>query len=204
LSVGSQVEAINNDFSGEYFAVLGIDFWDGSSSLVQNYQNATGATYPLLLNGSDYGIPQSYNCSYHYFFIIDHLGVIAWRGHFNDGLIRAQIATALENAQSTPALDIPTSTAKLHAAYPNPFNPMTSIAYQTDLEGDSQMVRLDILDLRGRVVRTLVNTTVPAGFQDEAVWDGQNAEGKRVPSGSYISRLRVGNFSQSRLLTLIK
>jgi hypothetical protein len=198
------LEAIHNDFSSDPFTLLAIDFWNGSPALVQSYRNATGVTFPLLLNGTDNGIDDAYNCSYHYFFILDHEGVIIWRGHFNDALLRSLLSSAIANVSVTPAVDIPGVSASLGAAYPNPFNPMTRIPYQTALEGGSQMVRLEILDVRGRVVRTIVNTTLPAGYQGEAVWDGLDSTGQRVPSGAYMSRLQVGKFSQSRLLTLVK
>ncbi len=198
------MEAISNDFSGESFVTLGIDFWDGSPALVQSFRDATGVTFPLLMNGAANGIGTQYNCSYHYFFVIDHEGFIYHRGFFNNSVLRAQIADALSNISVTPAFDIPSSSAKLHAAYPNPFNPMTRIPYQTALEGESQMVKLDILDIRGRIVRTIVDSSHPAGFEGEAIWDGNNSAGERVPSGTYMYRLQVGKYNQSRLMTLIK
>jgi len=198
------LEAINNDFSGDPFSLLGIDFWNGSPALVEIYRNATGVTFPLLLDGTNNGIDEAYNCSYHYYFILDHEGIILWRGHFNDALMRSTLTTAIDNAMVTPAFDVPGSSTRLHAAYPNPFNPLTRIPYQTALEGGTQTVKLDILDVRGRIIRTIVETTHPAGYQGEAVWDGNDSTGQKAPSGTYMSRLKVGQFTQSRMLTLVK
>jgi flagellar hook assembly protein FlgD len=66
-------------------------------------------------------------------------------------------------------------------------------------------VKLEILDLRGRVVRTLVNTSQAAGMRHEATWDGTSNAGRKLPSGSYISQLTVGGAEpQARILTLVK
>jgi flagellar hook assembly protein FlgD len=65
-------------------------------------------------------------------------------------------------------------------------------------------VRLDVLDLRGRVVRTLVNERQAQGRSYVANWDGRDASGQRVASGMYMSRLRVNGDEQARIMTLVK
>ncbi|MCK4577320.1 MAG: T9SS type A sorting domain-containing protein, partial [Candidatus Marinimicrobia bacterium] len=69
--------------------------------------------------------------------------------------------------------------------YPNPFNPQTTIRYQIKTPGD---VILEIFDLRGRKVDSLVNEYQQAGYYD-VVWDAQNTS-----SGIYFVRLQAGGF----------
>jgi subtilisin family serine protease len=79
----------------------------------------------------------------------------------------------------------------LHPAYPNPFNPSTIIAF--DLP-ETQHVKLEIFDISGRKVRTLVDQTVNAG-RHQVSWNGQNESGISVASGIYLYRLQAGNLS---------
>lgn len=72
-------------------------------------------------------------------------------------------------------------------ARPNPFNPTTRIPFT--IAGNSQ-VDIDILNARGQRVRILALGTRAAGTH-EAVWDGLDRSGDRLPSGTYYYRLRV-------------
>jgi hypothetical protein len=71
--------------------------------------------------------------------------------------------------------------------YPNPFNSATTIRY--DLAGPSR-VRLEVRDLRGRCIRTLVEEEQQAGVKTE-VWDGRDAAGYPAGSGVYLARMEV-------------
>ena len=73
----------------------------------------------------------------------------------------------------------------LKAAYPNPFNPRTTIGYSMP---EASHVTLRIYDLRGSLVSTLVNGPVEAG--DHAVaWNGRDDRGSGVASGVYFARI---------------
>jgi FlgD Ig-like domain/IPT/TIG domain/Matrixin len=84
---------------------------------------------------------------------------------------------------------------------PNPFNPMTMIKYELPEAG--RMVRLEIFNISGKRVRTLVSETQSAGFH-EVVWDGKSDSGEQTASGVYFYRLQAGNFSRTEKMTLIK
>ena len=71
---------------------------------------------------------------------------------------------------------------ELEQNYPNPFNPVTTIKYQ--LQKDAR-VELQVFDVIGRKVQTLVKTNQPAGFH-EVKFDG-----KGLASGVYICSLKV-------------
>ena len=77
----------------------------------------------------------------------------------------------------------------LKANYPNPFNPSTNIEYQISENGK---VALNIYDVLGQKVRTLVDEIQPAGSY-RVQWDGRDQNGKLLPSGIYFYELRSGN-----------
>ena len=88
----------------------------------------------------------------------------------------------------------------LHPNYPNPFNPETTIAFET---ARLSQVQLEIFDTLGRHVRTLVRDFLPAGAHN-AEWNGQNDFGQQVGSGVYLYRLIVGQSAQTRRMQLIR
>jgi hypothetical protein len=84
--------------------------------------------------------------------------------------------------------------------YPNPFNAGTVISYEV---GAEQHVRLEIYDLLGRSVTTLVNGTQAEGLYQEA-WDGTDRNGTPVSSGMYFFRLVQGQNVQTHKMVLMK
>ena len=88
----------------------------------------------------------------------------------------------------------------LHQNYPNPFNPVTSI--QFDIPEQSE-VRMDIYNLMGQRVATLVNNTLEPGFH-AVKWNGTNDFGKQLSSGMYIYRISANNFTSVKKLILMK
>lgn len=89
--------------------------------------------------------------------------------------------------------------------YPNPFNPQTAISF--DIPGGEQSqpvrVRLAIFDVRGRLVKVLVEKDLPAGCHT-VTWDGREANGALAPSGVYFYRLKAGKFTETRKMLLMK
>ncbi|MBH31701.1 MAG: hypothetical protein CMG71_06910 [Candidatus Marinimicrobia bacterium] len=89
---------------------------------------------------------------------------------------------------------------QLHANFPNPFNPTTSIMY--DLPEDAS-VSLMIYDITGREIRHLVNESQNAGFK-AIMWDGTNNYGYPVGTGMYLYQIKAGSFVQTRKMLLMK
>jgi hypothetical protein len=191
------------------FNMIAIDVWDGNSSQVQIFRNNTGWQLPILMNGNAAGITSDYNCPWDYFFVIDHEGFVTWRGgpqSPSHPTLAAEVQAAIDAVGTSSVGDTPRSQHTLEGAYPNPFNPATRIPYELGGgEGSSAAVKLEILDLRGRVVRTLVDSQQVTGERYEVTWDGMSNAGVRMASGTYMSRLSVdGGEPQARLLTLVK
>jgi 1,4-alpha-glucan branching enzyme len=85
-------------------------------------------------------------------------------------------------------------------AYPNPFNPSTTIPFVIARPGRVEMI---IYDISGRQVRKLVNSDHAAGSY-RATWDGRNDFNREVASGIYFLRFRSGDFQQTRKLIMLK
>ena len=94
---------------------------------------------------------------------------------------------------------LPTDYA-LHPAYPNPFNPVTTLRYDLPQRAE---VRLTIYDILGRELRTLVAGTQEPGYRS-VVWDGTDARGRPVGSGVYLYRIQAEGFTQARKMVLLK
>ena len=88
----------------------------------------------------------------------------------------------------------------LHPAYPNPFNPITSLRY--DLPEQAK-VTLTIYDLMGREITQLVNTTQEAGYRS-VKWNATDMHGKPVSAGIYLYQIRTADFVQTRKMVLLK
>lgn len=73
--------------------------------------------------------------------------------------------------------------------YPNPFNPETNISYSIPEKGK---VELNIYNIKGQKVKTLVNETQVSG-EHTVVWNGTNKQNKRVASGVYFYKLEVND-----------
>ncbi|MFC1568939.1 right-handed parallel beta-helix repeat-containing protein [bacterium] len=91
-------------------------------------------------------------------------------------------------------------TCELMQNYPNPFNPATTIHYQL---GKSSHITLEIMNLRGQRILTLVDEIKTAG--DHSVnWNGTNQFGQSIPSGVYLYYIKSGDFIQFRKLMFIQ
>jgi len=89
---------------------------------------------------------------------------------------------------------------RLASVHPNPFNPAATVAFEL---ASPQDVRLEIFDLRGRLVRILADESLPAG-RHERVWRGFDSSGKSVASGVYVVRLIAGETLEMKRMSLIK
>jgi hypothetical protein len=95
---------------------------------------------------------------------------------------------------------IPVTTALLQN-YPNPFNPTTTIAYDVATAG---RIRIEIYDVTGALVRTLVNEEKGVG-RHTATWDGRDGRGSQVHTGVYFCRMTAPGYqSPARKMLLLK
>ena len=117
-----------------------------------------------------------------------------------------RVAAATADAAGSFSLLTPGSRASglpdqfsLGQNYPNPFNPSTIIPYQ--LPADDH-VRLQVFNLLGQRIATLVDGEQPAGFHS-ARWDGTDATGRAVGAGVYLYRLQGGSKVATERMLLV-
>jgi hypothetical protein len=88
----------------------------------------------------------------------------------------------------------------LFQSRPNPFRDATAISYMLPRRARAT---LQLFDVQGRLVRTLVDGTAPAGLHT-VTWDRRANDGQRAASGVYFYRLRTPGQETSRKLVLIR
>lgn len=157
------------------------DFWVGIW-IPANNRNTLFLTDTLLNNGSRMAWKHA---SY------------AWTlASSSVGDFRIQVVVGTEGIEETELLPIEIS---LKQNFPNPVAERTTIAYAIPQEMN---VKLEIYDITGRNVKTLVNEVQSAGAK-EVVWDKKNTDGKPLPSGLYFYTLNAGNRSLAKTLIVL-
>jgi len=90
----------------------------------------------------------------------------------------------------------------LYQNSPNPLNPSTTISYSIP-EGAALEARLEIYNIRGQIVRILVDDLQEPGVY-QVFWDGTDGQGKEVPSGVYFYRLKAGDSTRVRKMVVLR
>ena len=102
-------------------------------------------------------------------------------------------------ADETEVEELPEAVT-LNGNYPNPFNPETEIMFQLPENTD---INLSVYNLKGQLVRTLVDNYLPGGSHS-VIWDGKTNNGELVGSGVYFYKLTAGEICQTRKMILLK
>jgi len=155
-----------------------------------------------------------YNIGYESFLLLQVESIHVWRGGIEGtdwiNLFENQWAYNLDektyadfdittSVDDDGVTDIP-NVYNLFPNYPNPFNPSTTIQYSLPQESE---VTVRILDVNGQIVKTLVNEVQGPGEQ-RVNWNGTANDGQKVSSGVYFYRLITEEFSQTRIMMLLK
>lgn len=116
----------------------------------------------------------------------------------NVGLQNARIVFVPEKSSvsTAPAAN----TFALEQNYPNPFNPSTTINFAV---ANRSLVHIEVYDMKGALVKSLVNEELEAGNYP-VTWDGTDNAGAVVPSGTYVAKMTAGTFTSSIKMTLKK
>jgi len=118
-----------------------------------------------------------------------------------DAIVVLESLIGKDAASTVDDLDMPTKFI-LSQNSPNPFNPTTTIEYAIPA-GKSEHVRLNVYDLRGALVKTLVDEISSPGIHS-VVWDGTDDNGNKVSSGVYIYRLQSAKLTKARKMLLLR
>jgi len=160
--------------------------------------SATGATYV-----SDIGITSEHNT------------VLGGAPHFNTTMILGPtpVASAVSGdamflfgfgnfASTNEDLEKPAErVASLDQNYPNPFNPATTITYSLPVAG---RVDLKIHDVSGRLIRVLREGVHESAGSHKIQWDGRDALGREVASGTYFYRLSIDGWVETKRMIVVR
>lgn len=115
-----------------------------------------------------------------------------------DGIIKhsQNLSTRIEESETNQNK----SDFVLFQNYPNPFNPSTTISFSIKKQSN---VKIEIYNLLGQKIRTLLNTTLTQGFH-KLNWDGLNEAGMKLDTGVYIYRIITNEYIESKKMLLIK
>ena len=102
--------------------------------------------------------------------------------------------------QSGDDPNAPVVATELHGNYPNPFNPETTISFSVKDKGH---VKVDIYNVKGQLVKTLVNGNMNSGKYD-IVWNGRDNAGNAVSSGVYFYKMNAGKYSSTKKMIMMK
>jgi hypothetical protein len=116
-----------------------------------------------------------------------------------DGTLGQPTVSVSDDPAGPPAV-VPSPRVVVHPAYPNPFNPSTTIAFELPQEA---RVSLRIVDVAGRLVRELVQGDLPAGTH-RVTWNGTDQQGRPQASGVYLCQLVTPGQVATRSLTLVQ
>ena len=115
------------------------------------------------------------------------------------GITNEALLTGTEDLEASCERPLPT-VSRLTGVIPSPFNPTTTVHYELH---QPSHVLVQVYDLNGRVVRTLVDGSRAAGAY-EAVWDGRDNRGRATGSGVYFIRMQAGDYAKTTKAVMLK
>jgi flagellar hook assembly protein FlgD len=107
----------------------------------------------------------------------------------------------VENTDAIRQVDPVPSKYALDQNYPNPFNPTTMITFGLPKETN---VTLEVYNILGMQVRTLIAGNRMNAGKYSVDWDGKDNSGMSVPSGVYLYRIQTDKFSAAKKMVLMK
>jgi hypothetical protein len=122
-------------------------------------------------------------------------GNIQFAPKFHSGTIQVKSTTGVDD----PQISLPAQFS-LGQNYPNPFNPTTEFEYSLPVRSH---VTIEVFDILGRNVRTLVNESMEAGVH-HMTFDGRSSTGEQLSSGVYLYRISTSEFSKTKKMVILK
>ena len=119
-----------------------------------------------------------------------------YAGTMGGGICKATVETGVETTEKNLPEDVPF----LLSNFPNPFNATTRITFHIPAAGH---VNIDIYDISGRFITTLIDEQLQAGHH-RIGWEGTDRYGVKVGTGLYFVHLYSGELRKTRKITLMK
>jgi len=189
LTAGVTVLHVQNLSGG---AELGISLHPMDATIVNRLDTVAGGYAVGAGPGQDVSIVPVVQTNGYY-------GLTVWKKTGVDRNVAAGYQVFITEGLSGVGDDVPANPALL-AIHPNPFNPMTTIAFSL---GEAGEARISVYDLRGIRVRELLSEWLQAG-RHVVDWDGRDRQGRMMGSGAYIVRMVAGGRVENRKVTLAK
>lgn len=196
---GYQIYSLGVDLTGDNiteFYVLGYE--GSSSSYRQSFKILDITTNNIIFEKND----AAYSYSAPSIWDVDNDGILeAVFSKYNYPSFTNYILESYNTGIATSISgEAPIMRFELEQNYPNPFNPTTTIEYNLNT---SDNVKLEIFDIKGERIKTLVN-----GFQTpgnySVQWDGTNNSGSKLSSGVYFYTIQTGRNVSTKKMILLK
>ncbi|HPR18437.1 MAG TPA: FlgD immunoglobulin-like domain containing protein, partial [Candidatus Cloacimonadota bacterium] len=201
LQAPENLEAVQNDavvdLTWEHNQPTGNSGIHHAGRELQNfnvYRNVNGGTFQLIDSTTEFSYEDVLPSAGEYIYY-----VTAQYEQESESAASNQVTVIWDGLGSDDPLE-PCVNA-LYQNSPNPFNPETTITFS--VTQSSAFATLEIFNMKGQKVKTLVNTTLSAG-RHAIVWNGEDDDGKVVSSGIYFYKLRSGDFQKTRKMLLLK
>jgi len=189
-----------------YFDVLAPYPGTGGTEIVTEYLKLDSTTLPA---GVAYTHPtlgyQTVGLGYGLEFMVNEM---LPNGYYRTGIedrvnFMGNVMDYFSMSPTANPTDVPVNEFKnmLAHAVPNPFNPVTKIAYSVRESGP---VTIEVYNVAGKVIRTLLDSELEAGAQGFVVWDGADDAGTKCASGVYFYRMNTPTFSESHKMVMLK
>jgi inner membrane protein involved in colicin E2 resistance len=163
---------------------LDVSLNNSFSSFVTGYNN-------LTVNGTNQSVTGLTQGTQYYYRV---RSVNASGESGNSNIIEVTMPVSSDDPNNVPVV------TELIGCYPNPFNPTTTIKFSLD---GPQRVLIQIFDISGRIVSTLLDETRNKGTYT-VTWNGMDNHGNSLASGIYLIQMKAGTYTVTRKITMLK
>ncbi len=193
--------------SGDYGVTWSQPAFLNANSNDENYFTELDGMIPAYVYTTDQlEVIDEYHAKLHLFFMDDYsYGSFIQDHGANEGGMLSYAALNVEmpapyegSANNNELVNAPD--AKLLQNYPNPFNPETTIGFDMKESGN---VSIEIFNMKGQKVKTLVNREFSTGYNSET-WNGKDDNNKSVSSGVYFYKLKTSRYTATKKMILMK
>ena len=166
---------------GQEIALIGVSKSSWSVGL-GNWTSQGSAS--ICIDESPYQVWDNWEASQRDLFITDQNGEIVYQQNITSG-VPDDINDVILDYLQLEEVNLPTK-VKLNQNYPNPFNPITKISYEVPSDG---FVKVSIIDMMGREVKTLVESSQVSGMRS-VTWNATDNNDQQDSEGVYLYKIQ--------------
>ena len=196
---GNQVYSLNVDLTGDNITEFYVLAYHGAGSPYRQSIKILDITAGNVLLEKD---DANFSFSYPSIWDVDNDGILeaVFSKYDYPSLTTYTLESINTGVTTSGIVDVPFMRFDLEQNYPNPFNPSKTIEYEMNT---SDNVQLQIFDIKGELVKTLVNEfQTPANYK--VVWNGTNSRGEKLTSGVYFYSIKTKDNIGTKKMILLK